>query len=264
MIGIMNWSNRLKIATNNSLSGWQGILNRSSRMKLTVIVALIAMTTSVQAECVILLHGLARNAGSMDKLAEQLTQHKYQVVNLGYPSRKHDIETLSMLAIDPALEQCDVDKKINFVTHSLGGILVRYYLSLHEIQNLHRVVMLGPPNQGSEVVDKLADVPGFYWINGDAGMQLGTDDGSVPSNLGEADFDVGIIAGTSSINLILSMLIPGVDDGKVAVERTKLNGMRDHIVMSVSHSFMMKNKQVIQQVLHYLKRGEFIHVNSDS
>jgi hypothetical protein len=123
--------------------------------------------------------------------------------------------------------------------------------------------MLGPPNQGSEVVDKMANVPGFHFINGDAGLQLGTQSNSVPMSLGAADFDLGIIAGTSSINLILSALIPGDDDGKVSVERTKLSGMNDHIAMSVTHPFMMKNKQVINQVVHYLEHGSFIRENGN-
>ncbi len=144
----------------------------------------------------------------------------------------------------------------------MGGILVRQYLSNHSIPNLAHVVMLGPPNKGSEVVDKLKGVPGFHFINGDAGLQLGTSEMSVPPNrLGPAEFDVGIIAGTDSINLILSLLIPGRDDGKVSVERTKLEGMNDHITMETSHPpFMMKNKKVIAQVIHYLKNGgEFEH-----
>ncbi len=227
-------------------------------MKQILFVCLIFAWQASQAECVILLHGLARTAGSMQKLAEQLDAREYQVVNLGYPSRDHTIEVLSDLAINPALKRCGSQTKINFVTHSLGGILVRYYLSQHAVPNLNRVVMLGPPNQGSEVVDKLSDMPGFYWINGDAGMQLSTAENSVPNRLGEADFDLGIIAGTRSINFILSMLIPGQDDGKVSVDRTQLIGMRDHIVMPVTHPFMMKNNNVIAQVIYYLKHGKFL------
>ena len=227
-------------------------------MRIAVLIAALLMSHIAQAECVILLHGLARTHGSMEKIAEHLRNDHYHVVNLGYPSRHHAIEELAHMAIMPALKECQAHEKINFVTHSLGGILVRQFLSQHNISNLHRVVMLGPPNQGSEVVDKMANVPGFHFINGDAGLQLGTQENSVPVALGSADFDVGVIAGTSSINLILSLIIPGQDDGKVSVERTKLEGMNDHIVMDVTHSFMMRNKRVIRQVIHYLKNGSFM------
>ncbi len=193
----------------------------------------------------------------MGKLEARLSEAGYQVVNLGYPSRKDNIEALADEAIAPALKRCPKDTEIHFVTHSLGGILVRQYLASHTIENLKHVVMLGPPNQGSEVVDKLHAFPGFHFMNGDAGMQLGTGKLSTPNSLGAADFNLGIIAGNKSINWILSSLIPGKDDGKVATARTKLEGMNDHIEMPVTHTFMMKNEKVISQVMYYLKNGRF-------
>ena len=217
----------------------------------------LLMPLQAHAACAVLLHGLARSDSSMEKLAESLRQENFQTVNVDYPSRDYPIEVLAEATIAPALEQCSDDKGINFVTHSLGGILVRHYLSNHEIPNLERVVMLGPPNQGSEVVDKMKSFPGFHFINGDAGMQLGTGELSIPNQLGKAEFDVGIVAGTRSINWILSWIIPSADDGKVSVERTKLEGMNDHIEMKVTHPFMMKNDEVIAQVVHYLKNGTF-------
>ncbi len=218
---------------------------------------ILLASQSGYADCVILLHGLARSESSMAVMEDRLSAEGYQTVNLGYPSRDHDIETLAPLAIAPALKQCTESHNINFVTHSLGGILVREYLSQNSINNLNRVVMLGPPNKGSEVVDKLHEVPGFYALNGDAGNQLGTLPSSKPNTLGPADFDLGIIAGTRSINLILSLLTPGSDDGKVSTENSKLEGMNDHIELPVTHTFMMKNQQVIHQVIHYLRNGKF-------
>ena len=193
----------------------------------------------------------------MEKLGDALSVEGHKAINLGYPSREHAIETLAVMAIEPALAACNDSTEISFVTHSLGGILVRQYLADKEIANLKYVVMLGPPNQGSEVVDKLRDIPGFYMLNGDAGMQLGTDQLSVPNRLGPANFDVGIIAGNQSINWILSMLIPGRDDGKVSIARTKLEGMNDHIEVATTHPYMMKNNEVIAQVIYYLANGEF-------
>ncbi len=226
-------------------------------MKPLICTLLLLLTASTQADCVILLHGLARTEGSMTTLEKRLTAEGYHVVNLGYPSRQGDIEKLAKTAINPALQACHEGEEINFVTHSLGGILVRQYLSSHNINHLRYVVMLGPPNQGSEVVDKLHKAPGFHFLNGDAGLQLGTGELSIPNSLGAANFNLGIIAGTRSINLILSSLIPGKDDGKVAVTRTKLEGMNDHITIPTAHTFMMKNKRVIEQVIYYLKHGKF-------
>ena len=209
-------------------------------------------------EYVILLHGLARSAHSMDKMAARLTEYGYKVLNIDYPSRSYPIEELAEQTISNALKQCQ-GLPVNFVTHSMGGILVRQFLSNHSIDNLNRVVMLGPPNQGTEIVDKLSHLPGFSFVNGEAGAQLGAGALSLPNQLGKANFDVGVIAGTQSINLILSSLIPNTDDGKVSVERTKVDGMNDHIEMPTTHVFMMRNDNVIKQVIYYLKDGKFNH-----
>jgi len=226
-------------------------------MKLLPLIFLILFSINSQAACVILLHGLARTDSSMAELEVGLSDEGFTPVNLGYPSRNYPIEILAEKAIEPALDQCPSDQNVNFVTHSLGGILARQYLRDHEIPRLSRVVILGPPNKGSEVVDKLGDVPGFHFINGDTGMQLGAGELSIPNQLGSANFDVGIIAGTRSINWVLSSLIPSTDDGKVSVERTKLEGMNAHVSMPVTHPFMMKNEGVITQVIYYLKSGYF-------
>jgi triacylglycerol esterase/lipase EstA (alpha/beta hydrolase family) len=156
-------------------------------------------------ECVILLHGLARTSDSMVNLETELSKIQYYVANINYPSRKHSIKELADIAVKAGLDECTKHEAspVNFVTHSLGGILVRQYFSKHTPDIVKRVVMLGPPNKGSEVVDNLKNMPGFELFNGPAGMQLGTDANSAHVNLGPVNFDLGIIAGTKSVNLIL-------------------------------------------------------------
>jgi pimeloyl-ACP methyl ester carboxylesterase len=210
-------------------------------------------------EGVILLHGLCRRSSSMQKMAKALEASGFIVVNQSYPSREGSIEELSEQAIgealdDPRLSGCG---KIHFVTHSLGGILVRSYFKRHHTERLGRVVMLGPPNRGSEVVDRIGRWGLFKALNGPAGSELGTNPDSTPNQLGGVDFELGVIAGDRSINWINSAMIDGPDDGKVSVERTRVDGMKDHIVVHVTHPFLMKRKRVIDLTIKFLKFGSF-------
>jgi len=219
----------------------------------------ICFGQSPQKEYVILLHGLARTKNSMTKMEKHLKAEGFAVANWGYPSRSYRIEELAERAITDAVGYCRKNgaTKIHFVTHSLGGILVRYYLKHHEIAELGRVVMLSPPNRGSEIVNKIGNNFLFRFINGPAAKQLGTDASSLPRNLGKVDFDLGVITGDKSINFLLSRLIPGRDDGKVRIPNAKVEVMRDFLVVHASHPFIIKNREAIEQTIHFLKYGEF-------
>ncbi|HAD32153.1 MAG TPA: alpha/beta hydrolase, partial [Methylophaga sp.] len=185
----------------------------------------------------------------------------YKVCNIDYPSRKHRIENLTSEFVVPEIQQCfgDVLTPLHFVTHSLGGIIVRQLAVEHQQIKIGRVVMLSPPNQGSEVVDKLGTWGLFEWINGPAGKQLGTTEDAIPNQLGPATFELGIITGNRSINLILSTLIPGPDDGKVSIKNARLDGMQDFLVVEQTHPFIMANDTVQSQTLHFLQNGTFQH-----
>ena len=213
---------------------------------------------------VILLHGLARSYRSMDKVEKNLSDLGYRVINVDYPSTEHPIEYLAENVLGEIIKRYPIDSgaRIHFVTHSMGGIIVRYYLKHHNLDNLGRVVMLSPPNQGSELVDHLRNTYLYKKKNGPSGQQLGTDKKSVPRSLGPVDFELGVIAGSLSFNPASSMVLPGPDDGIVSVESAKVKGMTDFIVMPNSHSFIMKSKSVIKQIIHFLENGEFNHPKS--
>lgn len=218
-----------------------------------------SMTNERKREAVILLHGLARTKASMGRIENYLGKNGYMVVNMGYPSRQYPIETLSETILPQAIEICNKRSAdtIHFVTHSMGGILVRHYLQHHELPNLGRVVMLSPPNKGSQVADKLKSFFVFKWLNGPAGQQLGTGPDNLPIQLKKPYYETGIITGDRSINLILSMLIPGKDDGKVSVENAKLDAMKDFLVVHKSHPFIMNDPKVHRQIKHFLLTGRF-------
>ena len=220
-----------------------------------------APTQVAAKECVVLLHGLARSANSFLVMEWRLRRKGYDVINVGYPSKEATIEALANTSIPNAIQQCSNASKVHFVTHSMGGILLRYFMenTATPPKNIGHVVMLGPPNKGTPVVDQLGDLPGFELWNGIAGMQLGTGRDSLPNRMGPVNFSLGVVAGDQSISPIFSNLIDGPDDGKVAVESTKVTGMSDFIVLPVTHTFMANNPKVFDQVAHYLKDGAFNH-----
>jgi len=233
--------------------------------KILIVVCLLLPAVAM-ADCVVLLHGLARTARSMEVLEESLQNAGYRVANVDYPSREQRVEDLAPTAVEAGLGECDAgaDERVHFVTHSMGGILVRYYLAHHRIPNLGRVVMLAPPNGGSEVVDEMKDMPGFELVNGPAGLQLGTGPDSLPLQLGAVTYPVGVIAGTRSVNPLLSSYLPDPDDGKVSVARTKVEGMADFIEIDATHPFIMRNAEALAQTENFLKTGAFSHDRADS
>ncbi len=227
--------------------------------RIVIFLAAMACVPSQAMDGVVLLHGLCRSSASMRPMAAALAGAGLVVVNVDYPSRSAPIGSLAEQAVaaalsDPRLAHC---RQIHFVTHSMGGILVRCYFARHRDPRLGRVVMLGPPNQGSEVVDHVKHWRVFQWLNGPAGAELGTDALALPRRLPPVTFALGVIAGDRSINWINSWMIPGPDDGKVSVQSTRVAGMSAHLVLHATHPFLMQNPQAVAATLRFLQTGSF-------
>jgi len=194
----------------------------------------------------------------MTILQSRLRNAGFRVVSFGYPSTSEPIEALvDRLAVE--VEHCCAGQaeSVNFVTHSMGGLLVRSYLDRQPEAHQGRVVMLSPPSQGSEIIDAFADSPLLQSFVGPAGARLGTDSAGIASQLGPVRFDLGIVTGDRSINPLASWLIPGPDDGKVAVERARVDGATDFMVVSATHTFIMNRRDVAEEVVRFLRQGQF-------
>lgn len=220
------------------------------------------------AECVILIHGLGRTYRSMWDMEEKLREAGYHTVNVDYPSRKKTIEEIAGEYVPKAIEECQIynAQAIHFVTHSLGGIITRKAMKDNRPELLGRVVMLSPPNKGSNIADALKGRWFYRWINGPAGQQLSTAADSLPNTLGPVDYPVGIITGNDPafFDIWFTTFIPGINDGKIAVSQTRLDGMADFMVVSESHTYIMDADQVQDETVYFLKHGTFRHTDEQS
>lgn len=208
---------------------------------------------------VVLLHGLGRSSLSMKRIEWDLRRRGYEVLNVDYPSKRWPIRQLADDVLPAALAAHPGPRggRVHFVTHSMGGIVLRSYLDRHPRPDLGRVVMLAPPNQGSEVADTLRRIPPIRWLLGPAFLQLGTSPTDVPQRLGPVRFELGIIAGNRSFNPLFSALLKGPDDGKVSVASAQVPGMRDFVVLPTSHTWMMWRRMTLDQIAHFLAQGRF-------
>lgn len=219
----------------------------------------MAAAPAARAEaCVVLLHGLARSATSMWLLELRLRDEGFFTVNESYPSTTTPLRELIETVPPPSIAKCGDRRPIHFVTHSMGGVIMRGHLAKHRVEGLGRLVLLAPPNKGSELVDTLMQVPGFEWVNGPAGLALSADIDSIPNTISDANAEFGVIAGNRTLNPLFSSLIPGDDDGKVSVESTRFDAMTDHIVVDASHTFIMNGAEVTRQVIAFLRDGRFL------
>ena len=221
-------------------------MKAESRLKALLQVALLMLVANpvMATECVVLLHGLGRTQLSMMLLEHSLEKAGYTVWNEGYASRSATVEALAPV-VGEAIEACRAHRpaKIHFVTHSLGGILVRAHFRDHAVPDAGRVVMLAPPNHGSAIVDASRGSRWFRWFTGPAGQQLGTAADSLPNTLPPLPLEVGIIAGRY--------------DGKVSVESTALTEMKERLIVDSAHTFIMNSPEVIRQVKAFLRYGAF-------
>lgn len=214
---------------------------------------------SASAGAVVLLHGLGRTGLSMASIARTLRRAGYPTLSPYYGHGRTMAGIVAHLA--PRIDRFATAHPgpLHIVTHSLGGLVARAFITATRPTGLGRVVMLSPPNAGSELADFATAVGLGGLILGRVGAHLRTaQTTAVVAELGPVDFDLGIIAGSRRLDPVLAArLLPTPNDGKVAVAATIVDGMRDHLVLPVQHSLMLYDRAVIDQVCAYLGTGRF-------
>jgi pimeloyl-ACP methyl ester carboxylesterase len=216
-------------------------------------------STNATQDGVVLLHGISRTARSFRKMQTALEDAGFATLNHDYASRRKALEALAE-DIHPSIQRFadGINGSVHFVGHSMGGLLARVYLARYRPKRLGRVVMLGTPNSGSEIADRLKNFGAYRAFFGPAGQQLGTQrDASIEALFPPIDYPVGIIAGDRSIYPITSAFLPRPHDGRVSVDNTKLDGMADHIVIRTSHPWLVRHSVAIAQTIAFLKAGKF-------
>lgn len=200
---------------------------------------------------VVLVHGWGVRASSMQKLADALAQNGYEAYNYDYPTRKNNIEEHCRLFLEKyreLLRDLPPNVKIHFLTHSMGGLVLRgamANMTEAECRRISAIVMLGPPNRGS-VLAYFGKVPGVSAVNKSL-RDMAPDAHSFVSNIAAPPWlpPVGIIA--------------GLHDGKVALENTRLPEPLPykHTIVNCTHPGLRKPKNVLTQVLSFFSTQSF-------
>ena len=212
--------------------------------------------TQTGKDIVVVLHGLGRSKSAMRRLASRLEDAGYRAIRIGYQSLQDTPDEI-LRDIGKKIESCCLRKSPNlhFVGHSLGGLLIRAYLAKHKPANRGHVVLIGTPNNGTKIVDKLRDNWWFQML-GPMAQKLGTDANGFSKTLGPPDYPVGVIAGRKA-GTDNEALVPGEDDGLISIESTKIDGMSDFVVVDAGHSALRYDKRVVRHVVSFLKTGRF-------
>lgn len=217
---------------------------------------------------VVLLHGLGRSHDAMRKLATFLReqQNGWNVASLSYASGRLSIDehAANLQRVLSSLEQEGV-QEIYFVAHSLGNLVIRRYLGIQQTNDskkvpapeIKRIVMLGPPNQGSKMASMLKRNPLFRMLAGKSGQQIASLS-ELKKEFPTPSCEFAIIAGGRGKEAGRNPVLDGDDDLVVSVEETKLPGARDFLVVPSLHTFIMNDSKAQQATLSFLEHGYFV------
>ncbi|MEO2031531.1 MAG: alpha/beta fold hydrolase [Planctomycetaceae bacterium] len=211
---------------------------------------------AMSGRAVILVHGLIRSARSFDRMAKTLNSEGCTVVRFDYPSTRDSIPASAdcLAQVIRSLEGIDT---IDLVVHSMGGVILRCYLRDFGDARIRRAVMLGVPNHGAKLADRLHTNPVYRAVYGPAGQQLTSEEEGLIADLPIPDCEFGIIAGGRGAVKGFNPLLNGDNDSTVTVRSARLKGATDFMLQPVIHSFLMSDQRCVTAVDTFLKHGRF-------
>lgn len=208
-------------------------------------------------EGVILVHGILRSSRCMRAFEAEFIKQGYKVLNVNYPSTKLDIKSIVEYLKPSIMVFAKNLKKIHFVGHSLGGIIIRALLNVEKPANLGKVVLVGSPIQGSELARKFKKFRIFKWIFGPAGIDLALPSKEMSAMFGKIDYEIGVIAGFNKYNFLANLLLKEKNDGMVTIKSTQDQEISNHIIIETGHLRLAKNKEVIDKTIKFIKEASF-------
>lgn len=216
---------------------------------------------------VILIHGLHQAAFIMRPMAKHLQKHEFDTHQFGYRSMRDDIETNSARLNAWLKSNHSADQPIDLVGHSLGGLIIRDFVAHYPQWQIGRCVTLGTPHNGSISGDYMwrllpAIVGKSYEqaLDGSVaplpqGIELGVIAGNKPQGLGQPILSYHNHQLRKTNNRLKNDSL--AHDGTVYVSETQLDGATDHIVLPVTHTGMLIDKEVAKQTAYFLEHGQF-------
>ena len=208
-------------------------------------------------EVVVLVHGFSKHAQSMEPIGDYLAQYGYRFISVDYPSGEVNASEALALIHTQLAGCCDQARRIHFVGHSIGGLLIRAYLAEYQVDQLGNVVLIATPNAGSEFVEAMNRMPGYAEATGPLLQQMVPGEQGIPAQLPLPDYPVGVIAGSRTHNPLSWLLLPGDDDGAVSVSSTRMEGMQDFLVVPANHHWLRHDQRVLEEVLHFIQYDHF-------
>ena len=205
-------------------------------------------------ETVVLLHGLWRGWRAMQPLARALEQEGFSTLNIPYPSGRMSIPNL-VSRVRSQVEKIPTDQPIHFITHSLGGIIVRSIFATEVPWKPGRILMLAPPNHGSEIVDWTKKHPILNQFLGPAGRALGSEGMTHELPQLPKDVEAAVIMGNRCSIPIFKKLLATENDGIVSAAGGRISGLRGFSVINADHTFIQMHPEAIRLGVHFLKTG---------